>query len=94
MKKIDLNKKLLDQDDKPVVSAGKEIMLGQLLANFILSDNKDARWFDWALQLHKQEVLEVSETDAKDLEGFIKDNAKMTTLVKGRLIHALIEQQK
>ena len=94
MKKIDLNKKLLDQDDKPVVSAGKEIMLGQSLANFILSDNKDARWFDWALQLHKQEVLEVSETDAKDLEGFIKDNAKMTTLVKGRLIHALIEQQK
>lgn len=67
---------------------GKEITLGQLLAQQLVSSNKgDAlKLFTWAQKAYNGEQLDLDPSDSSTLKDFIKNNEQLTVLAKAQLL--------
>lgn len=99
MVKIDLSapltgingKQLISEEtQKPVVTT-----VGVTLANYLLNSEQTepVKVLDWCRKLDKNEPIELDKTDA---EKFRKacDSLKMSVLIKGQVIEALMDQMK
>lgn len=67
---------------------GKEITLGSILADQLVSGSKgDAvKFYGWALKLHEGLELELDKSDKQTLKDFITNNEQLTILAKAQLL--------
>ncbi len=67
---------------------GKEVTLGNVLANELVSGNKgDAvKFYGWALKLHEGLELDIDKSDKQTLKDFITNNEQLTILAKAQLL--------
>lgn len=84
MKKIDLNKPILDLDGKEIEGSN----LGKLVAQMLVTASRgDAlKFMAWALKLHNGETLELDPSDKETLRNFIKDHEQLTILSKAQML--------
>lgn len=84
MKKIDLNKAILDLDGKEIEGSN----LGKLVAQMLVTSSRgDAlKFMAWALKLHNGETLELDPSDKETLRNFIKDHEQLTILSKAQML--------
>lgn len=85
--KLDYNFYLKDLDGAEI----KEAHAGKLLATGLIQQTKgDAvKFWDWALNLHKGEALDLDSSDQETLKNFIKDSESFTVLAKAQLLQVL-----
>ena len=91
-KKIDLKKPLLDALNKPMDDDAGPAMLNELLSKIILRSNTSEntfKFFDWAIELANDGIINLDATDQETLQKFIEKNSQLTLLVKGRLLEAI-----
>lgn len=86
MNKLNLDKPFLGLDGKEV-----GVKLNELLANSLgqSSEREPIKFFDWAVKLYNEGFIEVDNADLELITKFIKDNAQLTTMAKGRLLEAM-----
>lgn len=67
---------------------GKEVTLGNVLANELVSGNKgDAvKFYGWALKLHEGKEIELDKSDTQTLKDFVTNNEQLTILAKAQLL--------
>lgn len=85
--KLDFNFSLKDLDGAEI----KEANAGKILANSLVQQTKgDAiKFFEWALSLHKGEILDLDTSDQETLKNFIKDGEHFTILAKAQLLQVM-----
>lgn len=88
MKKLDLNFPFIGIDEKPIFQQGKELIAGEVLAGVMISEVKgDAiKYFDWAVNLNKKNVIEIDESDFIKLKSLVSETEKLTILLKAQLL--------
>jgi hypothetical protein len=67
---------------------GKEVMLGYILAEQLVSGSKgDAvKFYGWALKLHEGVELDIDKSDKQTLKDFVTNNEQLTILAKAQLL--------
>lgn len=90
MRKIDLNIKLIDFNGQEIE---KSDTINKILAGFLLRQTKGdpIKYFDWAMKLGKDGILEADQSDIDKLKELIDKSEELTVLVKAPLIKALKE---
>jgi hypothetical protein len=85
--KLDFNFDLLGLDEQPIEGANA----GKLLANALAQGSKgDAlKFWDWAVNLNKGEVLDLDSSDQETMKNFIKDAEGFTILAKAQLLKVI-----
>lgn len=79
MKKLDLNKSLVDLDGNEIENS----KLGKLVAGLLMSQKTgdSVKFFDWAVTLHKTGIIEVDEADFSTLKTMVKENREYLTMI-------------
>lgn len=79
MKKLDLNKNLVDLDGNEIENS----KLGKLVAGLLMSQKTgdSIKFFDWAVTLHKTGIIEVDEADFTTIKTMVKDNSEYLTMI-------------
>lgn len=86
-KKYDFKKPLLNPDGEPLKENNEDLMMNKTLSAFIMGSNVTEgtlKFFDWGLQLRKDGIIELDDTDRDMLKNFILTNARLSVLEKGR----------
>ena len=93
MIKLNFNKDFIGLDGKVIEGQGKlSKMIGNMLAN---SQTGDAvKYLSWGIQLYKDGVLEVDQSDFDAIKSFINDNKTVAVMLKGRLLEIVRESEK
>ena len=93
--KIDLNTPLLDLDGTTIIKDenGKEIILGPLLAGYLIrhTEGDAMKFWEWAQKMHKGEVLDLDTTDQGTVREFVKQEKTLSNLVKAQLLVKLLK---
>lgn len=90
--KLDFNFDLVGLDGEVVRDQkGQTANAGKFLANALAQNTKgDAlKFWDWALNLHKGEILDLDSSDQETIKNFIKDSEGFTILAKAQLLQVL-----
>ena len=86
---VDLNKSLVDLDEKVIEGAEMNKILANALQN---SRNGDAlKLWDWAVKLHSGKTLDLDPSDFNTLKKFIEDEQTFPVLTKAQMLSALNE---
>lgn len=82
--KLDFNFNLNDLDSKPIENAN----VGKLLATSLTQQAKGdpLKFWEWALALHKGEIIDLDTSDQNTLKTFIKESESLTILAKGQML--------
>lgn len=85
--KIDLNSALVDLDGKEIADSN----MGKILAQLLISETKgDAlKFWDWAMKLHKGEVLDLDKSDQEVFKTFVKETEKLPIITKAQILEKL-----
>jgi hypothetical protein len=86
---MNFNKSITNLDGIAVVNQnGKEVTLGSILADQLVSGSKgDAvKFYGWALKLHEGKELDIDKSDTQTLKDFITNNEQLTILAKAQLL--------
>lgn len=88
MKKLNLNKPLLDETGKEVM---KPLTLASSLGNTMLKSEQTTevdilKLYTWALTLGKTGILELDEADAKALKTFVIEDPTLYIIVKAPIL--------
>ncbi len=94
MIKIDLEKGFKELDGRDIcddVEQTKPVLMWKLLAHRLSSETKpfDAmKFWDWSLDLHSKDkkVLEVDESDFKNLRNWIEKELQLPVILKAPLL--------
>ena len=72
----------------------QEAWINKLVANTLVQSNKgDAlKFYNWALKLYNDEILDIDASDFETLKNFIKNHDQLTILVKAQVLELLIKQ--
>lgn len=90
--KLNFNVPLLGLDNKPAADVKLNVLLSNTLAQ---SQEQDpVKYFDWAIVLFNEGILELDNADVETITKFIKGNQNLMTLAKGRLLEVITEAQK
>jgi len=94
--KINLNVALLDLNGKPILQSKKELNLGQLIAEALVSTSKGpaVKCLDWAIKLQNKEVLDLDTEDQETFKKLIEDSEVITNLAKGQALKVLLSSKK
>jgi hypothetical protein len=90
--KLDFNFDLVGLDGEVVRDLkGQTANAGKLLANALAQGSKgDAlKFWDWAINLNKGEILDLDSSDQETIKNFIKDSEGFTILAKAQLLQVL-----
>jgi hypothetical protein len=90
--KLDFNFDLVGLDGEVVRDLKDQtIKAGKLLANALAQGSKgDAlKFWDWAVNLNKGEILDLDSSDQETIKNFIKDSEGFTILAKAQLLQVL-----
>ena len=85
--KINLNSALVDLDGKEIADSN----MGKILAQLLISETKgDAlKFWDWAMKLHKGEVLDLDKSDQEVFKTFVKETEKLPIITKAQILEKL-----
>ena len=85
--KINLNSALLDLDGNEIADSNMRKILAQLL----ISETKgDAlKFWDWAMKLHKGEILDLDKSDQEVFKNFVKETEKLPIITKAQILEKL-----
>ena len=85
--KINLNSALLDLDGNEIADSN----MGKILAQLLISETKgDAlKFWDWAMKLHKGEVLDLDKSDQEVFKNFVKETEKLPIITKAQILEKL-----
>ena len=88
--KIDFNKPAKDLDGDEM----ENTHLGKLIAKALVNQSKGdpLKYFDWAVKLHKGEVIDLDKADQKTLRAFIETNESITILAKYQILEEMDNQ--
>lgn len=86
--KLNFDKHILDLGGNPIQGAQK---LGQFLAEMLVmqAEGNVLKHFDWALKLHKGEVIDLDKADKEYLKGFVENHKTTSILVKAQMLSTL-----
>jgi len=89
--KLDLNKPILNLEGIELEGVTMAKVVANALAN---AGQGDAiKFLDWALQLHKGQVLELDKSDFDTLKNFVQNAQGLTVLAKGRILPEIQAQK-
>jgi hypothetical protein len=101
MNKLNLTKPVNGLDGKAIKDGEEELKISKVLANALAQSNQlePIKFFDWAVRLFNDGVLEVDDTDLELIVNFVKSNKGLSVLVSGQILKALknketVETQK
>ena len=85
--KINLNSALLDLDGNEIADSN----MGKILAQLLISETKgDAlKFWDWAMKLHKGEILDLDKSDQEVFKNFVKETEKLPIITKAQILEKL-----
>lgn len=85
--KINLNSALVDLDGNEIADSN----MGKILAQLLISETKgDAlKFWDWAMKLHKGEVLDLDKSDQEVFKNFVKETEKLPIITKAQILEKL-----
>lgn len=86
-KKYDFKKPLLNPDGEPLKENNEDLMMHKTLSAFIMGSTVTEgtlKFFDWGLQLRKDGILTLDETDRDLLKNFLLTHPRLVVLEKGR----------
>lgn len=85
--KINLNSALVDLDGNEIADSN----MGKILAQLLISETKgDAlKFWDWAMKLHKGEVLDLDKSDQEVFKNFLKETEKLPIITKAQILEKL-----
>lgn len=88
MTKLDLQKSLLDLEGKEM---DDKVTLAKLLASRLFGSAKGdpIKYYDWAISLYTDGIIEVDKTDLEHLIEFVKNNDTMLVGWKAQIIKVL-----
>ncbi len=95
--KVNFNYEILDMESRPMLDVDQTpAMAGKILANALVMqpEGEIIKYFDWALRLHRGEIIDLDRTDQNVIKEFIKNSRTMVILVKVRLLEAFDKKQK
>lgn len=74
----------------------KKQMLNEIIGNALVSTNKGEalKFYDWAVRLHKGDVILVDKSDLKKIRDFIEDSETMFILCKAQLLKIIDEAKE
>jgi hypothetical protein len=90
--KLDFNFDLVGLDGEVVRDLKDQtVNAGKVLANALAQGSKgDAlKFWDWAVNLNKGEILDLDSSDQETIKNFIKDSEGFTILAKAQLLQVL-----
>ena len=90
--KLDFNFDLVGLDGEVVRDLKDQtVNAGKVLANALAQQSKgDAlKFWDWAVNLNKGEILDLDSSDQETIKNFIKDSEGFTILAKAQLLQVL-----
>lgn len=90
--KLDFNFDLVGLDGQVVRDLKDQtVNAGKVLANSLAQGSKgDAlKFWDWAVNLNKGEILDLDSSDQETIKNFIKDSEGFTILAKAQLLQVL-----
>jgi hypothetical protein len=90
--KLNFNFPLRTLDGTPMKEVdGKDVMAGKILANSLVMQPQGevAKFFDWAMSLHRGEEIDLDRADQQKMKDFIENNPSMVILVKKALLDVL-----
>jgi hypothetical protein len=87
----EFNVPLCDLTGNPIKDNGKDVTLGLLLANQLVSQPKgDAlKFMSWAKKLTRCEVLNLDKSDVRKLRDFVEGCETMTILSKAPILEII-----
>lgn len=89
---IDFNKNLIGLDGKPMIENDQPIFLSRSLANNLVNGAKgDAiKFYDWALKLYREGVLDLDRRDWEVLKQFVSDLDTVSILYRAQLLQCFV----
>lgn len=92
--KYNFKKEMTDAADKPIIEAGKTVMINEALSNVLMNSTINERgivlkYFGWGIDLQKTGVLMLDDADKESLENYILTTQALPILGKGRMIEIL-----
>jgi len=88
MKKIDLNKNIIDLDGTEIPNSN----IGKLLAQFLISETEGnaLKLWNWAQKFYQGEIVELDLSDYNDLTEMIKRTNKIPIITKAQILEKLL----
>lgn len=87
MKKIDLNFPLKDLKGNKVEGGTAGELLGLCFSESRSGDK--LKFYNWAVKLSMNEVLEIDQSDFETIKNFVKTTEMMAAIAAGQIIEAL-----
>lgn len=92
MIKLDLNKPLLNLEQKQIDDA----TIGRVLATNLANSNEGdpVKWMIWATLLYKGSPIEIDKSDFEKLRRFVENHRQLTNLAKAAILEQMDDQYK
>lgn len=92
--KLNFNQPFLDLDGKELAESNQGKTLSQALsASFDAKETDVLKFWEWALKIHKGDVIDIDKADQKKLKEFI-EKTQFNLLVKVQLLEHFEQVEK